>query len=831
MLPVWRLDAAEALDELGSSEQGLSAHEVAGRRAHHGVNVIAEKAARHPALLFVRQLGSPLIVTLLLAAGLTYYLREYVETIVILVAVIVNAALSAYQEYSAERTIESLKRYVAYAANVIRGGDEISVPSVALVPGDIVVVRTGEKVLADMRILRASGASADESLLTGESVPVRKQTAALESDAIAERTNCLFAGTLLVTGTVRGVVYATGAGTEFGKIAASIAETRKTTTPVQRAVSNASWYIFALAILVIVGLVALGVYRGEDFFDMLVLAAAIAVGAVPESLPIALTVVLAIGVAHIARRGGLVNKLDAAETLGSATLILTDKTGTLTRGQLTIEEIVPLSGTKEEQLLATAFTNLEAVVHGNGAERTYAGNPFEVALLRAMHARGLETESAARGESLMQFSSAHKYSAAYDGAQTVFLGAPDVLLAHAHLPDEERVALEERIRTESASGKRLVGLATKEGRHHAPDGVILRAIFVASDEIRDDVARSIARIRESGVAVKVISGDLPGTVRHIAAEVGIEADASQSMTGSELQSLSDGELAQRLPGTVLFARMTPEDKLRIGRLYQASGEIVAMTGDGVNDAPVLRAMDIGISLGSGTDVAKSAADIVLIKDSFTTIAESIHEGRVLKANIRKVFTYLMSNSLDSVFVVSGALLAGVALPLTALQILWVNMVTGTLPALAFAYDTHAPVAEQLRTPIFDRTTKVIAFGVGTFSSLLLLGLYALLASSLPDETLARSVFFLCFSTYVLAISYSFVRLDQPIFRSDAFGNWRLNAANAVGLALVGLAAYSPLGQRVFELMPVPPPYLLVVLLWCALNVALIEVAKHLLRRA
>lgn len=825
---MWRIDVAEVLAALDSSESGLSSSEVAARQARYGANQIVERGSRHPALLFAAQLASPLIVILLAAGCLTYYLHEYVETIVILIAVLANAGLSAYQEYSAERTIEALKRYVAYSANVIRDGIEVSVPSAALVPGDIAVIRTGEKVLADMRIVHASDASADESLLTGEAAPVRKHSAAIETDVIAERTNYVYAGTLLVTGTVRAVVCATGETTEFGKIATSIARTRKATTPVQKAVSNASWYIFILALIVVGGLIALGVYRGENVFDMMILAAAVAVGAVPESLPIALTVVLAIGVGHIARKGGLVNKLDAAETLGSATLILTDKTGTLTKGQLTIEEIVPLSGKKEETLLRLAFTNLEAVAHGIGPERSYAGNPFEVALLKAMHARDMDTTTLARGESLKQFSSAHKYSAACDGGTTVFLGAPDVLLAHAHVADADRAELEERIRSESANGKRLVALATAEGMHHEPRDLSLQALFVASDEIREDVARSVAHIRESGVAVKVISGDLPGTVQYIAARVGIEADPSQILLGSEMRSLSDAELRDRLARTVLFARMTPEDKLRIGRLYQTQGEIVAMTGDGVNDAPALRAMDIGISLGSGTDVAKNAADVVLLKDSFSTIADAIHQGRVLKANIRKVFVYLMSNSLDAVLVVSGSLLAGVALPLSALQILWVNMVTDTLPALAFAYDTHAPAAERLHEPIFNRMTKVLAFGVGTFSSLLLLGLFAVLSVVIADEALARSVFFLCFATYVLAVSYSFVRLDRPIFAYRPFANWRLNAGNGVGFVLVLFAAYTSLGQRTFDLVAVPAPFLVIVIAWAVLNVALIEAAKYAL---
>jgi P-type Ca2+ transporter type 2C len=353
---------------------------------------------------------------------------------------------------------------------------------------------------------------------------------------------------------------------------------------------------------------------------------------------------------------------------------------------------------------------------------------------------------------------------------------------------------------------------------------------VLSDRIRIDVKEAIADIEKAGVAVKVISGDMPGTVQYIAHEVGIDARTEDIMTGERIASLSDEELVALLPHIRIFARVTPEDKLRIGRLYQSMGEIVAMTGDGVNDTPALKAMNVGVALGSGTDVAKSAADIILLEDSFKTITDAIHEGRVIKANIRKVFVYLMSTSLDEVFVIAGALISGLALPLTALQIIWVNLLTGTLPALAFAHDTKASPISRTRESIFSRPIQALSIGVGALSSFLMFILYYILSLYIPDAPLAQSIFFLCFALYILAVSYSFVDLERNIGRYAAFSNWKLNIANLIGIVLIFVTAYHPFTQAIFGLVTVPLVYLSIVVFWCMANVALTEMAKFVLRK-
>jgi Ca2+-transporting ATPase len=846
-LPQWSQNIEDVLHTVQSREEGLSHTEARERFLRDGKNEITMHSRATLLTILLSQLFSPLICILLFAGGVTFYLEEWLEAIVIFIAVFINVALSTYQEYGAERTITALQKYVKNKATVVRDEKEIEVDAAELVVGDVMRIQFGTKVSADARIIESSDVTVDESILTGESLPVHKHAGVVHSQVLGERTNTLFAGTYMVGGNATAVVTQIGDATEFGKIAASIATTTKATTPVQDAVKSASWYIFLVALVVVIAIFTLGVNRGESVVEMLILSAAVAVGAVPEALPITLTVILSLGVARIARKGGLVSKLEAAETLGSTTLILTDKTGTLTYAELSLDAAVPLKdivhrvtqhehehrATYEKELLSIAYTNIEALSLMRGKakqERIYTGSPFEIALLKAIHRHAMTESVLKKGMSILPFNSTRKFSASYTGTDTVFLGAPDILIRAVHADSETKQAVERFLAETSSEGKRLVGVATREGKHEKPDGGVFLGVFVLSDRIRIDVKEAIADIEKAGVAVKVISGDMAGTVQYIAHEVGIDARTEDIMTGERIASLSDEELVELLPNIRIFARVTPEDKLRIGRLYQSMGEIVAMTGDGVNDTPALKAMNVGVALGSGTDVAKSAADIILLEDSFKTITDAIHEGRVIKANIRKVFVYLMSTSLDEVFVIAGALLSGLALPLTALQIIWVNLLTGTLPALAFAHDTKASPTSRTRESIFSRPIQALSIGVGALSSFLMFILYYILSLYIPDASLAQSIFFLCFALYILAVSYSFVDLERNMGRYAAFSNWKLNIANIIGVVLIFITAYHPFTQAIFGLVTVPLIYLSIVVFWCMANVALTEIAKFVLRK-
>lgn len=824
----YNLDAKIVLENLETSVLGLTDEEVKKRQAEYGKNVFEESKKTSLVHTFFSQFLSPLIFILIFASLITIYLGEVIETWVIWSAILINVLFSTYQEYKAENTIEELRKFIKNKAIVKRGGVVVEIEAQDLTIGDIVVLQYGSRVPADIRILESTDLRTDEAILTGESLPVHKQNVVVTEQLITERKNYCFCGTLVTNGNGLGVVTHIGEHTEIGKIATSLNSTKKVLTPVQTAVKNISWYIFLIALVIVTFVFVLGVYRGEDIFEMLVLASAVAVGAVPEALPIALTVILSIGVLNISKKGGLIRKLAAAETLGSTTLILTDKTGTLTEGKLKLENIISY-GPSEEEILVLAQNNFSVTANRSNKDKNkweYSGNAFEVILSKIIDERNIVLPEN-RGRIISPFNSTNKYSVSEVGRKQIVLGAPDILVNQSDLDDENKERVLEQIDLLSTEGKRLVAVGEKES-----DGAKLSlvGVFVFSDLLRKNIKKSVEEIVGSGVKVKMITGDLPGTAKFIAQQVGISANDEEVLTGSQIEELLDDDLLKILPNIKIFARVTPEDKLRIGKLYQQLGEVVAMTGDGVNDAPSLKAMDIGVSLSSASEVAKSAADMILLKDNFKTIVDTIVVGHNIKKNIQKVFVYLMSNSLDEVFVVTGALIAGLALPLTALQIIWVNILTGTLPALAFAYDKNYKLQQVRGDGIFNFQVKFMALGIGTFSSLLLFVLYYLLVQNIPDLKLAQSIFFLCFASYILIIAYSFVDLEKYIWKYNPFANWRLNAGVLLGLLLIFATVYTKLGQETFSLVSVPIDYLWILLVWLVFNVWVVEFAKFVTKK-
>lgn len=874
----YNLDSHLVLEHLETTEEGLSTEEVIIRQNKYGKNLLQKKQKASFATSVLGQCKSPLIAILVFAALVTIYLGEVVEPIVIFLAVFINIGLGAYQEFKAENTIEQLQRLVTNTAFVLRHWVLKEINSEELVIGDIVALQYGSRVPADIRILNQNDLKIDETILTGESLPVEKTNTVVTEHSITERSNYAFAGTLVVSGNGLGVVTHIGGQTEIGSIASSLSLTKKVPTPVQHAVNTISWYIFAIALVIVAGVFLLGVSRGEPVLEMLVLSAAVAVGAVPESLPITLTVILALGVFAISKKGGLIRKLAAAETLGSTTLILTDKTGTLTEGNLELEHVITSSDLgsqmtqistdfkshtdannkqqmtqisqlrlfkkehllhEEKELLLQAKENFSVVqtssTKGNDEKARFtpefSGNSFEVIIAKILALRGLWNTGSSK--LVVPFNSTNKYSVSIKNNENnkektfTILGAPDKLLAASTFSHEQKQRLEALIQTLSESGKRLVAIAQKQANEEfVLEKIEFLGIFVFSDILREGIRDSVERIIKKGVQVKMITGDLPGTARAIGNMVGITALPHEVLTGMQMTDLSDEDLLAILSEIKIFARVTPEDKLRIGKLYQQLGEVVAMTGDGVNDAPSLKAMDIGISLSSGSEVAKSASDMILLDNNFNTIVETISVGHSIKSNIQKVFVYLMSTSLNEVFVISGSLIAGLALPLSALQIIWVNMLTGTLPAIAFAYDTHTDHGRTSKT-IFDMRTKFLAFGIGTLSSFLMFFLYYIISRIIDSVLLAQSVFFLCFGLYVFVVSYSYVRFDKHLWHYNPFSNWRLNGSIAIGAVLVFLSVYTKIGQQVFDLVSVPASYLWIVVVWILFNVLLVEGAKFL----
>lgn len=856
----WAAESSEIMEALKTSNNGISSEDALDRLQAVGKNSFRGREKVNVTSIFFKQFSSPLIFLLIGAAILTAILGKYIDMFVIIFAVLFNAVLGFYREYHAENTLDKLVTYIKDRARVIRDGRETEINSDLLVPGDIIKLAYGARIPADARIISTSNFRVDETVLTGESMPIEKEDGVLTIVGdVADRKNVAHAGTLVVEGFATAVVYATGNNTEIGKIAGIVASTSRAETPIQKDVQRLAWVIFLWTLVIVGAIFLLGTFRGEAVLEMLALSAAVAVGAVPEALPIALTVILAIGAERIAAKKGIVRKLAAAETLGSTTLVMTDKTGTLTLAEMqlvgiyTHKQMIGDSEPKEsksfsdeqKKILELSLVNMDVTIenHDDAPSRwKFHGRPFEVNIAKAAVQHGVGIEVLKRDTKLViPFNSTHKFSLSEEGDGYIVVGAPDILLRRAKVSKDDYIATEAWIERVSSEGKRLIGLGVLKKKHgskkvHVDDvkDIEFLGVMALHDPIREDVPAAIKKIQSYGIKMVMITGDLKGTALAVASELKWNVQEGEVLSGHELHEMSDEELLKVIPDIKIFARVTPEDKLRIGQLYRSLGEIVAMTGDGVNDAPALKAMDIGISLGSGSDVAKSAADMVLLDDNFKTISLSVDEGRKILSNIRKTFVFLMSNSLDAIFVIGGSLIVGLPMPLTALQIIWVNFFTGSMPALAFAFDedldrkfTAKKSGSKL---IFTNEVVILTFGIGIMSSLLLFVIYYSLNAFGVDPELAKSIFFVCFASYILVIAYPFRSLYKPLFSYPLFSNRELNIAVAFAIALLIVTVTVPAARNIFGLVAIPAVWMWLIIGWLVLNVLLVESAKFAMRR-
>lgn len=850
----WTLSPEEVSRTLETDiEQGLSEQDVVDRLAVFGRNTVAapQKAVRLRILL--RQLTSPLIVILIGAGIITLAIADYRDAVFIFVAVVVNAALGFYQENKAEQALSAIKTYLKQRARVVREGKDKEIDAGDLVLGDLISLAQGDRVPADARVLYLNDLQVDEAILTGESLPVSKTVEAVpEGAALPGQGSMLFAGTLITQGLCTALVCRTGSHTELGKIASLIATTENEKTPLQKAITRFSLYTSAFLTALTLMVFGLGIAAGYSVVEMFLTSVAIAVSAIPEGLPVSMTVILAVGVERMAKRKGVVRKLIAAEALGSTTVILTDKTGTLTMATMVLSKVIPLN-LDEGKILRRALINASVLVENpaDAPEKWHMhGKIMETALVRSAGMRGMTAAEIGKKEHLIQhmpFNAVQKFSASLVREAgkhiIIFFGAPDILLAHASLSTEEKEVLLEQVDSLARSGERVLGLATKEVAHTenfslAKDlvltGLTFDGFITFRDPIRPGIAHAIRRVHEAGVKTVILTGDHQGTALAVAEEIGLTVTEGSALDAAELTGLSNKELAARLPKVMVISRVTPIDKLRIAKLFQASGEVVAMTGDGVNDAPSIKQADVGIAMGSGTEVAQSVADLVLLDDNFETIVAAIEEGRQILGNIRKVLVYLLSNVADGLILIGGALLTGLPLPLNALQILWVNFFTDSFPAVAFAFEkdpdalSHRPKKGALE--LFDPLMKFLILVIGLLTSALLFVIYFVLMQYGHDEALVRTFIFASFGTYTLMLALSVRSLDKSIFSYPFFSNRYLLGGLSVGLVLMAVAIYVPGLQSLFDTVALPAVWVVGVFLVGLVNIVLIESAKYLFRR-
>jgi Ca2+-transporting ATPase len=764
MLNWHTLEIKEVLSSLGSDLRGLTQQEAKTRLEKYGPNELMENEKISPLKIFLDQFKNFLIIILLAATIVSAFIGEWLDAIVIFAIVIACAILGLYQEFKAEKAVEALKKIAALTARVIRRGEEVEIPARDIVPGDIVVLRTGDKVPADCRLIEEMNLKVDEAPLTGESKPVKKSILPLEKDdvAVADRKNMLYTATVVTYGHGKGAVTSTGMNSEFGKIATMIQEVEEEETPLKKRLDViGKWLgIFSLIICAVAG--TIGIIKGHGVIEMFIWGVSLAVAAVPEALPAVVTGALSIGVSKMAKKNAIVRKLPAVETLGCTTVICSDKTGTLTKNEMTVRRIYtndkmfdvtgvgfqpegeylidgnqvnPKEDPNLTLLLKISTLCNDVYLHQTNTRWSIIGDPTEGALLVSAIKAGIKVEALKKempriGE--VPFESERKRMStihSINGIKVAYIkGAPEIILdLSTHLLKNGKIVLlteEERgnilkVNEQMASNAlRILGFAYRhlpeDLSGYSSETVEKELVFVGLqgmiDPPRDEVIEAMRHCKEAGIKAVMITGDHKLTAIAVAKELGQlpeEGDQTRVLTGIELDRMNAQQLEDVIEEVVVYARVSPEHKLRIVDAFKKKGEVVAMTGDGINDAPALKRADIGVSMGiTGTDVTKEASAMVLADDNFASIVAAVEEGRAIYDNIKKYLVYLISCNIAEILILGGSFFIGLPLPLVAIQILWVNLTTDGLPALALGVDPPDP--DIMRRPPRDPQESVFS---------------------------------------------------------------------------------------------------------------------------
>ena len=885
----WHTKSTEgALTEVNSSTDGLTSAEAAQRLGEYGPNELTAAHRVSPWQILFDQFKNILILILLGATGISLFLGHGVESIVIAVIVLFAVFLGFIQEYRAERAIEALKQMAAPTATVLRDGEEIKIPARELVPGDVIILHTGDRVPADARLLESINIQVEEAALTGESVPVEKHSRALESNglAIGDRKNMVYAGTAVTYGRGRGLVIATGMQTEFGKIAQLLQTVETGKTPLQQNLDKVGAGLARAALVVVLIIVALGLMRGQPFVEMLIFGIALAVAVVPEALPAVVTISLAIGVQKMVKRNALIRRLPAVETLGSTAVICSDKTGTLTRDEMTVRKIytggqifnisgagykpegefsvnggIPAAPTDQlrQFLMAGALASDTRLVHNGkgdhnpGEEWHIKGDPTEGALVVAAAKAGLEKvsldESYPRVDEIpftsesKRMTTLHKtkngFTAYAKGAPEVILGGCNRQMTHDGvilLDEDSRGKILAEAQGMADSALRVLGISFKPDAElkSSETNMIFLGLAGMIDPPRLESKTAIGICKEAGIRPIMITGDHPSTAKAVARELGLLQNGNV-VIGAELDKISDEQLLKDVETIDVYARVSPAHKLRVVTALQVNGHITAMTGDGVNDAPALKKADIGIAMGiTGTDVTKEAAAMTLTDDNFASIVAAVEEGRGVFGNIKKYLMYLLSSNIGEIGLMAGSALLGLPLPLTAVQILYVNLATDGLPALALSVDP--PEADLMkrkprnpRTGIFTRPVVTLMVLGGIWSTIINLGLFTWAMGSGRSVEEAMTMTFVSLVLIQFFKAYNF-RSDRHSVFHKPFANKWLNWAIIWEVGLLFLIVYLPFLHEPFSTYSLPLVDWLIILPLALTISPILEIAKWMERK-
>jgi len=826
---------------------GLSSAQASELLKKYGLNELRGKKQVSGLKIFLSQFTSPLIYVLVFAGLVTLFLKDFTDSLVIFAAVAINTALGFYQEFKAQKTLQALKILLAPKAKVIRDGRQQIIDARLLVPGDLVVLTIGDRVPADGVLVEATDLTVNEAILTGESGAVKKskiqKPASRDSFGIpkskinpkfqiqnSKKENSVFAGTIVVTGIGKMVVTKTGMETEMGKIGKVVEEVGEEKTPLQIELGKLAKILAALVGIITLGIFVLGKIRGYPALQMFTTSVAVAVAAIPEGLVVTLTVILALGMQRILRQKAIVRRLLAAETLGSVTVICADKTGTLTEGKMRVVKAV----VNEEQPEAEEWLVKAAVLCNDmrdpleeammkWAEENLkflpAGRQGKIENLKSDYPRVDEVPFSPKTKIIATL---HQISnIKYKISNIIFVsGAPEIVLEKSKIQStKSKIKWLEKFEEYGKKGYRLVGFGYKKienwklpacrtGRkieNSDLKNLEWLGILVYEDSPRKGVKEALEECQKAGIKVKVITGDYLPTALALLAKLGLDGK-KHSLTGEELEKISEEELRQRVDENVLFARTDPQQKLKIVKALRQNGEVVAMMGDGVNDAPALKQADIGIVVSEASDVARETADMVLLDSNFATIVHAVEEGRNIFENVKKVCLFLLSDSFMEVILIGGAILLGLPLPVTAAQILWVNLIEDSLPAIALAFEPKerrlmSQPPRPKNAPILDSELKFLIFIIGISLNIFLLALFYWLTRGWLHLHHIQTVMFVALGIDTMFVTYSCRSLRQTIFQYNPFANKVLNGAIFFGFLLLLAGVYLPGLQKLLGTHP------------------------------
>jgi len=833
-------------------KSGLSEKEAEHRLLIFGLNVLSEKKTTSIIIKFFRQFDDFMIIVLLAAAAISFSIslinseHDYADPLIILAIVVLNAVLGVVQENKAEKSLEALKKMSAPTARVIRSGRLTSMQADFLVPGDIIHLEAGDFIPADARLVSISSLKTEESALTGESEPVSKDAQAIvEIDApIGDRKNMVFSGSCVTNGRAVAVVTETGMNTEVGKIADMIMEHEAPDTPLQRKLEATGKTLGLAALGICLLIFLIGLLQNIPPFRMFMTSVSLAVAAIPEGLPAIVTIMLALGVQRMARENAIIRKLPAVESLGGATVICSDKTGTLTQNKMRVVEIF---GDHRNVLINAVLCNNTMLDADGGV----VGDPTESALVTAALEAGfnkneldrkwhrideLPFDSSRKLMSTLHKNSGEEYLSATKGAPDVLINRCSHYVKHGKILPLDASKLRElnsANRRMAERALRVIGVAYKQSSEICENDLVFAGLLGMIDPPRPEVAEAVRICRDAGIKPVMITGDHEITARAIAKKIGLMDKLDRSMTGQALNDIDDKTLQNSIGDYKVFARVSPEHKVRIVKAFQKNHEVVAMTGDGVNDAPALKAADIGCAMGlSGTDVAKGAADMVLTDDNFATIVKAVREGRGIYANIRKSVHFLLSSNIGEIITILTSLLIGWSTPLLAIHLLWVNLVTDSLPAIALGMEP--PAEDIMRQKPHDSKGSLFAGGLWARITAegFMIGLLSLTAFGVgavyfdqPGRYLIATT--MCFATLSISqLVHAFnVRSEESIMSIDILGNKYLVFAFFIGVIMQVSVIQTPLFNRIFRVASLGRHEWFIVALLCLVPLIVVELQK------